>query len=158
MANALQIHLPSPDIAALGNEIRRLTFNANLTGQLPHLTAQSLAQWRDNGGTVELHELSADWGPLGLGMGGTMALDNNFQPTGAFSAKVTGFSQIIEALEAAGWIKPGRGALMNVALGLIAKPEGEQHIPTLEAPLTIQDQTVYLGPVKLCAMPRLDLY
>jgi hypothetical protein len=157
IVNALNVHFPQPEIAMLGNDIKRLTLDATLQGTLSDLSEKSLATWRDNGGTLEVHELSADWGPLGFGMGGTVALDENFQPVGAFTASIAGYQDLTQALTANGSLKSSHASLINAALGLMAKPAGPDNIPTIEVPITIQGQTLYLGPFKLCAMPSLAL-
>ncbi len=117
-----------------------------------------LQAWSNDGGTVEIAALSADWGPLGLGLGGTLALDPDLQPIASFSANITGFTETLTALAATRVVKPSSAALASIGLGLLAKPEGPNNAPTVTVPVTIQNGLVYLSSFKLTKLPKLRLY
>ncbi len=158
IVNATAIQVPGAKIQGLGNQIKRLTFDAVLMGKVPTLDEASLKAWSEDGGTIEVHELSTDWGPLGLGLGGTVTLDGDLQPIGSFSAKISGFGETIDALSASNAIKPTNAGLMNIALGLLAKPEGDNNTPTISVPMSIQNREVYVSSFKLAGMPLIRLY
>ena len=157
IVNALQINLPDNPVTALGSSINRLTLEASILGHVSELSRESLSNWRDSGGTMEISSFSVDWGLLGLGLGGTAALDANLQPIGAFQTKITGYLKIVQALAAAGSISTKSALLIDAALDQLAKPVGDPPVPTIDVPVTVQDRTVYVTSLKLCSMPDFGL-
>jgi hypothetical protein len=158
IVNADNVLLPSPAVPALGNAIHRITLDATLFGTIDGMDQASLRTWSDAGGTVNVNEFSTEWGPLGGGLGGTMALDNDFQPLGSFSARITGFVPALDALAAEGGISPDKADLIKAGLGLIAQPEGDGNVPTLNVPLTIQDRALYVSSFRVLKLGQVHLY
>ncbi len=153
----LDLSAPALEGNPLGATIRQTDLHLQLLGIPPGaIDPAGLKAWRDAGGSIDLLNLSIQWGQLGLTANGTMAFDANMQPEGAFSAQLTGFDQTIDALAGAGWIRPGSVGLAKLALGLAAMPgpDGKQ---TVKTPLTIQNRHISLGPVKLGQMPELKI-
>jgi hypothetical protein len=149
-AQALESH-------PLGGTIRQIVLHPQLLG-VPPVTwdAAGIKRWRDAGGTVNLPELSLQWGQLSLSGNGTMALDADSQPEGAFTAHLSGFEQALDSLVAAGWVKMSAGSIAKLALGISAHP-GPDGKPTVDAPVTIQNRHISLGPAKLGQLPELKL-
>lgn len=146
---------PAFDGNPLGATIRQAGIHLQLMGIPPAAPdAAGLKAWRDAGGTLNLPDLSLSWGPLSVRANGTMALDSDMQPEGAFSAHLTGFEQTIDALAATGWIKPSAASIAKLALGLAAMP-GADGKPTVQTPITIQNRRVSLGPAKLGQIPEI---
>jgi hypothetical protein len=140
---------------ALGETIDELAFGLTVKGALPSGNlVQSVAAWRDAGGTVELDNLALKWGELGATATGTMALDQDLQPIGGFSGAIEGYDRIIRALVQAGRMRPGEAGLAQLALTMLAKagPDGRPQIATS---FTIQNGQMFLGPAKLGPAPRL---
>ncbi len=152
-----EVLLPPPPLPALGNSIKGVTLEATVMGKVPVLSEASLSAWRDDGGTVEVKELSLDWGPLGLGLGGTLSLDDGLQPSGAFSARMTGYAETLQALAQTGAVSGGTARTATMGLGMIARPN-EAGVSTLSVPLTIQNRAVYLSPLKVATLPEIRLY
>jgi hypothetical protein len=149
-----QLQLPAP-VPPLGSLIDELAFGLTLKGALPPgPLPQSLAAWRDAGGTVELDNLRLKWGTLGATATGTLALDQNLQPIGGFSGAIEGYDQILTALVRNGDMRPRDAGLARLALTMLAKagPDGRPEIATS---FTIQNGEMYLGPAKLGPMPRI---
>jgi hypothetical protein len=141
----------------LGGTIQEWAIHARLLGPPPATPdAAGLRAWRDAGGTIDLTDLLLRWGPLRLSASGTAALDAQMQPEGAFSVQLTGIDPAIDALAAAGWIKPGPAGFAKLGLGLASKP-GPDGTPTVKSPLTIQNRRISLGPVKVGEVPELKL-
>ena len=82
--------------------------------------------------------------------------DADSQPEGAFTAHLSGFEQALDSLVAAGWVKMGAGSIAKLALGISAHP-GPDGRPTVDAPVTIQNRHISLGPAKLGQLPELKL-
>ncbi len=140
-------------VPPLGDTVERLATTLAIKGTIPGgPRRQALAAWRDDGGTLELQSFALVWGKLTLDAKGTVALDAALQPLGALTATIRGYSEIIDALVATGDLKAGDAALVNVGLGLLAKPAPDGQYQ-LDAPLTLQNGQAYLGPVRLARMP-----
>jgi hypothetical protein len=138
------------------NKIDEVGFGLTLMGAWPAGPPREAATaWRDDGGTVELDHLNARWGELGMNSSGTLALDGELQPAGAFSGGVTGYEQLLKALVAAGRVKPNDAQMARLALGLMAHPgpDGRAEIATS---LAIQNGEMRLGPIKLGPAPRIN--
>jgi hypothetical protein len=153
-ADARRVTLPAA-VEPLGDTIDELDFGATvkgaiLNGKLP----EALSAWRDAGGTVELDNLRVKWGALGARASGTIALDPELQPMGAFSGAIEGYDQILTALVQGGRLRAADASLARIALTLLAKagPDGE---PEIKTAFTIQNGQMYLGPAKLGKAPRL---
>ncbi len=140
-------------VPPLGDTVERLATTLAIKGTIPGgPRRQALAAWRDDGGTLELQSFALVWGKLALDAKGTVALDAALQPLGALTATIRGYGEIIDALVATGDLKAGDAALVNVGLGLLAKPAPDGQYQ-LDAPLTLQNGQAYLGPVPLARMP-----
>jgi hypothetical protein len=135
--------------------INDLAFGVTIQGAVPDgPLVQAIAAWRDAGGTIELDHLQLNWGGLGATATGTVALDQDLQPIGAFSGGIEGFGTIILALVEAGRLNTTEAALAQIALSALAKkgPDGKPQITTS---FTLQNGKMYLGPAKLGAAPRI---
>ena len=149
------IELPERVAPALGRHIDHATIQLALKGAIPTApTRAALESWRDAGGTVELERLQLNWGAFQLEAQGAAALDASLQPEGALTARAWGIGAAIDALVAAGEVRPREGATAKVVLHTMAKPRTDQGIPPeVEAPFAVQDGKLYLGPVPLARMP-----
>jgi hypothetical protein len=161
---ALELSITALDLSAagietnpLGGAIKEAHIQAQWLGLVPATPdADGLKAWRDAGGTINAPVLEMQWGPLGVSGGGTIALDHDMQPEGAFTARITGFNAAIDALSAAGWIKMGPASLAKLGLGIAARP-GPDGKPMVTTPMTIQDRHISLGAFRLGQLPLLKL-
>ncbi len=140
----------------LGRTIGALRLEAAVHGTVPAAPLQpALAKWRDDGGTLEVAHLTLAYGPLEVRANGTMALDEDMQPIGAFTAKVQGFFPLVDALKEKGLVRGRDAVTAKVVLGALAKRPAEGGPPTLNLPLTIQGRKVYAGPLALAELPAI---
>ena len=143
-------------VPPLGDTIDGLSVAGTLKGALPQgPLRQSLATWREGGGTVELEDGSIHWGALALSASGTLTLDEALQPIGALTATVVDQNAVIDAAVAQGSMRPGDASLAKVVLGLMAKP-GPDGKPRLTVPLSVQNHRLYLGPAQIAILPRFN--
>ena len=141
----------------LGSTIRQSSIHGQLLGVPPaSWDAGGIKAWRDAGGTVNLPELALQWGQLSISGNGTLALDKDMQPEGAFTAHLSGFEQALDSLSAAGWIKLSAASIAKIALGVASHP-GADGKPTVDTPLTIQNRHISVGPARLGQIPELKL-
>jgi hypothetical protein len=149
-----RVHLPAPP-PILSDTIDELAFRVTVKGAVPDgPLVPAITAWRDAGGTLELDHLHLDWGGFGATATGTIALDQDLQPIGAFSGGIEGFGTILSALVEAGRLDTEAAALAQIALSALAKP-GPDGKPQIMTSFTIQDGKMYLGPAKLGAAPRI---
>lgn len=137
------------------NPVDEVAFGVTVMGAIPTgPPRRAAAAWRDSGGTLELDHLALRWGTLRVTGSGTVALDADLQPIGAFSGAIAGYEELMTALVAAGRMRAGDARLARLALAMLARtgPDGRPEIATS---FTIQDGEMYLGPAKLGKAPRI---
>ena len=138
----------------LGPEIDHLMLDGTWRGPLPPgKLADALAAWRDDGGTIDLQGIDLGWGPLALAADGTLALDKNMQPLGAFSARIMGYDAILDALIASGHIHQNEASLARMGLSMMAQ-RGADGTPQLKTPVSVQDGALFMGPARLMKVPK----
>jgi hypothetical protein len=151
---ANQIKLPLA-VGPLGDKIDELDFGATVKGRMPSgKLPDALTAWRDAGGKIELDNLRLKWGALDATATGTIALDPELQPTGAFSGAIQGYDQILTALVQNGQMRASDAGLARIALTFLAKagPDGK---PEVRTAFTIQNGQMFLGPAKLGRVPHI---
>ncbi|MGH6947876.1 MAG: DUF2125 domain-containing protein [Kiloniellales bacterium] len=142
--------LPEQRRAILGNDVQRLELNAMLNGTLPAAPAREmLGLWRDAGGTLEIRALELDYGPLKLRGEGTLTLDEQFRPLGAFTTRIGGLTATITKLSQAGAIERGVAVALALALATLPTTPDSDGTPLVALPVTCQDGWLFLGPVRL---------
>ena len=152
--NLHHVDLPTPP-PTLSATIDDLALGVTVKGAVPDgPLVQAIEAWRDAGGTIELDHLHLNWGGLGATATGTIALDQDLQPIGAFSGGIAGFGTILSALVEGGRLSTEEAALAQIALSALAKP-GPDGKPQITTSFTIQNGKMYLGPVKLGDAPRI---
>ena len=150
------LQLPAGLGLPLGGDVRILNFQAKVLGGLEFpATVDALGHWRDGGGIVEVERLETQYGPLYVRANGTLALDQAMQPMGAMTAKVRGFFQTVKALRNAGHIRSRDAAMARGILGAQARKPKGGGAATISLPLSIQEQKLYAGPVRLMDMPKI---
>lgn len=149
-----KIELPAP-LPPFGAQIDGVAFGLTLKGAIPSgRPREAAAAWRNSGGTLELDRFRLYWGPAAIGAKGTLALDRDLQPEGAFSAEVEGYDQIVNALVQSGRMRADNSSFARLGLSMMARPgaDGRSAIPTS---FTIQNGQMTLGPLKLGPAPRI---
>lgn len=155
--NANGITLPDPQLSPFGEKIASLQTDIDILVRPTHAgsLAEQLDIWRRSGGAVEVRRLSVRHGVLGLDGDGTITLDQNLQPEGAFGVSVIGFNPAVDALVAKEFVKRQEGQLAKAALGLFAKVPAGGGPKQIDVPLTIQDRKLTVGPFPLIRVPRI---
>ena len=146
-----------PPVAGFGTTLASLKLDLAAKGPLPRgRFAEALRAWRDDGGTLEINHASLLWGPVNAEANGTLTLDAQDRPLGAFAARWRGYNETIDALQAAGQVPPWPAAGAKVALNAIARqqPDGSRQI---ELPITLQDGRVYIAGLPLMRLQPLKL-
>jgi hypothetical protein len=143
--------LPAP----LHNPLDEIAVAVTMKGPISRGPLRQAAQaWRDAGGTLELDNFVLRSGSLAIAGSGTLALDSDLQPTGAFSGSLEGANELLNALVASGVMRAGDARLAQVGLAFLTK-RGADGRPQISTSFTIQNGQMYLGPVKLGPAPRI---
>lgn len=145
-------------VSPLGPKLERLIIELQPTENLQQALSsgtwpQSMLEWRDRGGVLEVRRLNGVHGPLGLDGDGTLSIDPAGQPEGAFALRVTGFAQTIEALRRARVISNGVATSAQLVTRALAS-EDTANGAVLKLPLAVQEQTLSIGPLSLLRLPR----
>lgn len=149
--------LPWLKVSPLGPKIESLNLDGRLMGALEKgPLIESLENWRDGGGTVEIGKLILQHGALLVRADGTLALDGGLQPIGALTARIEGFFETIDALKGMGVVKPRDAVTAKIVLGVLSRKPANGGAPTLNLALTVQDSRLYAGPVRLLKIPEVD--
>lgn len=141
--------------APLHNPIDEIAFGVTLMGAVSAGSPREAAvAWRDSGGTLEIDHVAAHWGALAVSGSGTLALDRDLQPMGAFSGAVEGYDELMSVLVATGRVRAGDANIARLALGMLARrgPDGR---PSISTSFTLQNGEMFLGPAKLGKAPRI---
>jgi hypothetical protein len=142
----------------MGSQIAKLSFEGSMMGGIEQGTfRKSLENWRDAGGTVEIPKFSMAYGPLRLVRSdGTVALDGNLQPVGAFTAKVTGFFELLDSLRLIGWIKGKDSVTAKITMSPFFRKDENGGPPSLNLAISAQDGKIFAGQHKLADMPPVN--
>lgn len=145
-----------PGIArTLGRTVEKAAARIDLRGPLEpeSVSPESLARWRDAGGTLEVESLILNWGPLRIAGNGTLTVDKTLQPVGAFAARIAGLDTLLDLLEQRGEIRPQQAAIVRIALAVLTRAPENGGPPEANVPVSIQDQVLSVGPVPLIQLP-----
>jgi len=167
----LQVHLRNPPLSALPHDIgiladnvsvrnigtaRRsfdmdgLVMEAKLSGpRLAGWDVGSLNRWRASGGILEIQNLEVSAGGLGVVFSGTIALDTLFRPIGAGTVLVDGYRQVLATLYSSGLINNVAKIAATLTLDLLSIVSEETGQRSVEAPISVQDGILSVGPVAL---------
>ena len=134
-----------------------LSFKARLLGNIKAgPLVQSLEDWRDRGGIIELEKLKMQHGPLKINTNGTLALDDKLQPIGALTANIEGFFETIDALKRLEVINARIAITAKMMLGVLSRTPAGGGPAILNLALTAQERHLYLGPVRLLKLPEIN--
>ncbi|MBT3766011.1 MAG: DUF2125 domain-containing protein [Rhodospirillales bacterium] len=156
--NAQDLVLPAHFKLPMGAKVSKLSINGAVMGGIePGLLRSSLATWRDAGGTMEIPKFSMRYGPFHLiRSDGTVALDGNLQPVGAFTAKVIGFHEFIDALRVSGWVRGKDSLTVKLVTSAFFQKDENGGPPTLNLAVSIQNGKIFTGQAKLVDMPHVN--
>jgi hypothetical protein len=126
-------------------------------GALPDFTKRdSVVAWNAASGVIEIDRFRLNWGPLNLAMTGTLALNNDLQPEGAFSGRIGNRENVVKAMASAKWITKNDAALLNNALNQLPKSSGANDKDGETMPLAVQSGGLFLGPVRVVTLPKIS--
>ena len=105
---------------------------------------------------IEVNRLALRWGPLEADGEGTLALDNANRPLGAMTARIRGYTETVDALAAAGVMRPRDAGTLKIALNLVARRSSSGGPGELNVPITAQDGRLNVAGFSLLTLPPLQ--
>jgi hypothetical protein len=159
-ATASDIGLPPHLLPGLGRSVRRLSFDAAISGPLPASDAASdpvaaATAWHRAGGSLALRALHLSYGPLTLDGAGQLQLDDALRPEGSVMLHVSGLDGTLDAFADHGTLTRPEARAIRAMLGLMMRPPGTD-VPgadALAAPLSLHAGVVSLGAIPLFRAP-----
>jgi hypothetical protein len=148
--------LPGALPAPLSTTLKGIAFTADVVGPMGSGTLPKILDaWQSAGGAINLKAFTLDWAPLAIAGEGSIALDQDLQPLGAFTTRVRGFAAGIDIMVEQHRMDRKEATLAKGVLGMMSKPStgGETEI---SVPLTVQDRMLSAGPLKLFEIPRVN--
>ncbi len=115
---------------------------------------ETIQAWRDQGGTIEVTSFELVWGELDVLMNGSLTLDQQFRPLGAFTAQVKGYEPIISYLHEAGHITAAEAETATRTLEAIVAADTDKD-NRLSVPITLQSGRLFVGPLPVANLPAL---
>ena len=152
------VALPASGRWPLGATIRQLSIDGTLEGPIPSARPPVpwATAWRDGGGSLQIHNMSLIWGPLSLTGAATLALDDQLQPMGAGTSKVTGYATTLDALATSGALSRSAATAAKAVLSLLAGSGDDGDPADVDVPLTLQYRTLSMRQVPLLRLPEVD--
>ena len=156
--SADNIALPERVDWPLGPHVRSLTVDGAVDGPLPDAPSlvRRAAQWRDGGGQVELQDAALHWGALDLTAHATLGLDDQLQPAGSITAKVSGYAPTLDVLARHGVISNAAAITAKAMLSLIAATPASGGRSEVVVPLSLKQSVLSMHQVPLVRLPHLD--
>lgn len=143
---AKRITLPNDGGTPFGNFVETLALKATLRGPLPATDVrQAIPIWRDAGGEAIVHSADIAWGPVTLHAEGGAKLDALFRPEGEFGTRISGLTEVLNALVERGQIKPAQAGILSFALLSLGGGDGRQ----VALPIIMKNGLLSAGPVPI---------
>jgi hypothetical protein len=154
--SAEDITLPPGLDAPFGANVTKLETNFRVMGTVPDPRKKdSVNAWNGENGVVEFDKFFLQWGPLVLATRGTLGLDDDLQPEGAFSGQIGNHEQVLKTLIAHDYIPKHEAGMLDSALNLFSKKSTVAGTPGIEVPITVQLGGLFLGPVRMFEFPEI---
>lgn len=142
-------------IELFGPTLESLSLKGKMTGALAGGTPQQIAQiWRDSDGRIELEELTLQWAGFELKGSGTLKLDEANRLAGSLDVETLGLLPLLEKAVSLGLLDPeALGPSLDLLSALSTPTEDGRGKTSFK--VSMQDGTLYLGPVAIGQLRRL---
>lgn len=152
-AEVSELLLPEALDRPFGRQVEQSSLLAELNRPPPwQWTPEALEVWRKSGGKMEVERFNIVWGSLQLEATGTITVDRELRPLGAFDARVVGLQESLDALAAAGAIPQDQVFALQLLLLALSSETDAQGRKVLEVPLSFQQGRLFLGPIPLAEL------
>jgi hypothetical protein len=133
-----------------GNKITKIDVALRVMGEVPDPRKKdSVTSWNNSGAVIQFDKFFLAWGPLLLLTRGTLGLDDDLQPEGAFSAEIGNHMEVLKTLMAQNYIPKRDSGMLDSAINLFAKKVTVEGKTGIRAPIAVQLGGLFLGPVRI---------
>lgn len=133
-----------------------LQFNLNykLSGLEKGLVPQSLDQWIEGGGRLDVKSFDIDWLTLKINGNGKLSLDKKMRLEGSLEANFIGYADMLDLWVDAGYIPTKDANNLEFVINMIA---GQPKLGKKEVliPVTLKKGNLSVGPAKVLKIPPL---
>ena len=138
-----------------GNIIDEFSFDLALNGYLntQAINKLKLIRWRNDGGSLDVNSFFLKWGSVKIQANGTLALDQNLQPIGAFTIQIINAVKLLKSLEKSGALSKTNSILFRVALASLTRKNNGTIKQITDIPITLQNGQINIGPISLLKTP-----
>lgn len=124
LPSQMKLYLEAKDVMSrhfpagiFSDKAAQIKIDLQINGErLPVYSKDSLAAWRDSGGTLTVKNLEVTSGETVIELEGEMTLDKDLKPLGAFSVKIHGMDNIADILS--GHVTQGGNKNLDLAISL----------------------------------------
>lgn len=113
--------------------------------EVPKMTYQSLATWRDNGGTFEIDSFNYQAGENSISGSGSFTLDEDLKPLGSLGLEGVSNLALLNFFENTGILGAQEVLFLRTFLATMPNQNGK----SMPLSLSIQDGFLTLGPARL---------
>lgn len=154
--SATALKLPSDVQLLTANPVDTIAIKGVVNGPMPAAPLKAaLAEWRDQGGAVEITSFAAVQDPLSVSGSATIALDADLQPIIAANLAAKGLGPTVDLLAQQKRIP--KNDVLKLKLFIAATeqnaPDGGKQVTS---GLTIQNGILSLGPFKVARIARIE--
>lgn len=119
------------------------------------LDQASVTAWRNGGGHITINHFNFTKGTLKGEGAGTFTLDQALQPSGMINARISGHIEYLDFLVQKGMVDKRDAMLASTILGGLSSPDDETGINHMDIGVSLQNQTLYAGPLAVARLPAL---
>jgi len=124
--------------------LESLRFEAVLHGRIAgHWGNSDLEEWRDRGGTLDIADLTLDWGDAALGAQGSLSLDEALRPLGALTVTLENPARLLDRLGSVGLVDAALAARLRPLLASLPRQTGGNG--EISLPVSLQGGRVFLA-------------
>lgn len=116
---------------------------------------EALTAWRDDGGTLELRQVTVQGPIIDIRLRGTVALDNQMRPLAALSGDIAGYNEILDHLTAGHWVSDRDAHLARLLFAAMAEQNPVTGRTMINLPLSVQNGIAMAGPLRLARLEPL---
>lgn len=119
------------------------------------LSSRNLAIWRNDGGNLQIEDLTLSWGTIKFQSTGTLRLDQNLQPVGQIKGDLYGYDDLLKSLYKAEILNKQQLNLTRNAFKFLAKTDAQTQQKYIPLQIILQDRQLKLGSITIATLPEI---
>lgn len=159
--SATDIFLAKANIPSLGKTIQSLQMRLDLTHFFklfsPDFSLNNPQAWQNNQGSMAFEEIKLKWDQLNLNATGEAGLDPSLEARGQWQTKWQGVHNLLDNLAKEGHIDVNTQSALTFFMALFSQDDPKTGERIVNAPVSIRQQGLFLGPVRVSSFPALNL-